>query len=532
MNKMRHTVAGRAALAALALLLAAFAVGGATSAQAPAEGARAVYPSVGGLDHFAANEQTILPGASVTLAVGYRHQVCLVSDTEARPGGVVRSAAEVEGLSWVIETVEGAATVEGPASLVHPDGATATSFGRETCVYWTSSAAGVQTVLLRDVGRVVADDGLYTESADGLAAPAPLTVRWVDTPAISLTSGGRAVTAPIERTLTFYGTDARGDHFRSGETVRVIVGVTAGALETANLAGMPVSFAVSGACGTVTVPGAIGIGVAGGVVAPGTTGEVQWGAAPLVVAIANTFCNSADAATTVAVTAGQASASFSVNWAWDGYTGVSVTDVGTEGTEKLVTFHTAAAREGTGPGWVCDSELQSRAVSFSLSGGSAFVAGGLQQTLLTLASRTGASIAADDALPPALASGLFRPTDSECRQSWTVRSPARAANLDLTISAAGFSLTRKLDFSTFEPETRTFARLDQPLVEGGSTFVEWTFADTPVEDASRGLEVTAVYYWVSSTQSWLSWFPGAEGLGVNTLTRVERNGIYAVFLAD
>ena len=528
MSNVRHTVAGRVALAALALLLAAFAAGGAAGAQAPADDARPVYPSVGGLDHFSQNEQTILPGASVTLAVGYRHHVCLVSDTEARPGGVVRSAAEVEGLSWVIETVEGAATVDG-AALTHPDGASATAFGRETCVYWTSGAAGLQTVLLRDVGRVVADDGLYTESADGLASPAPLSVRWVATPTISLTSGGRAVTAPIERALAFYGTDARGDHFRAAATVSVTVGVTAGALETANLAGLPVSFAVSGGCGAATVPGAIGVGVSGGVVEPGETGAVQWAGAPVAVSVANAFCASENTATTVAVTAGEASASFSVNWAWDGYTGVSVTDVGTEGTEKLVTFHTASPRDGRG--WVCGSELQSRAVSFSVSGGSAFVAGGLQQTLLTLSPTTGERIN-EQSLPAALAAGLFRDTDSECRQSWTVSSPARASNLDLTISAAGFTLTRTLDFSTFEPETRTFARLDQPLVEGGSSFVEWTFADTPVEDASAGLEVTAVYFWVSSTQSWLSWFPGAEGLGVNTLARVEQNGIYAVFLAD
>lgn len=530
MNKMRHTVAGRVALAALALLLAVLAGAGAASAQAPAEGARAVYPSVGGLDHFSQNEQTILPGASVTLAVGYRHHVCLVSDTDARPGGVVRTAAEVEGLSWVIETVEGAATVDG-AALVHPDGASATSFGRETCVFWTSGAAGVQTVLLRDVGRVVADDGLYTEAADGLASPMPLSVRWVATPAISLTSGGSAVTEPIERRLAFYGTDARGDHYRSAETVRVTVGVTAGGLATANLAGTPVSFAVTGGCGAVTVPGAIGVGVAAGVVEPGETGEVQWGAAPLEVAIANTFCNSPAATTAIAITAGEAAASVSVNWAWDGYAGVSVTDMGTEGTEKLVTFHTASPRTGAARGWVCDSELQARAVSLSVSGGSAFVAGGLQQTRLTLAPYTGDRIASES-LPAALASGLFRDTDSECRQSWTVSSPARADDLDLTVSSAGFTLTRKLDFSTFEPQTRTFARLDQPLFEGGSSFVEWTFEDTPVEDAAAGLEVTAVYYWVASTQSWLSWFPGAEGLGVNTLARVEQDGIYAVFLDD
>ena len=533
MDKTAHAFVARLAAGALALLLAVLAGAGAVLAQAPASGeARPVYPSVGGLDHFSANEQTILTGASVTLAVGYRHHVCLVSDANVRPGGVVRSVAEAQGVAWVIAAAEGSPTVESSA-LTHPNGATRTTFGRETCVYWTSSAEGVQTILLHNGPRAIADDGLYTEAATGLAAPAPLSVRWVAAPAISLTSDGAALTAPIERRLSFYGTDARGDHFRAAGTASVTVGVTAGGLDTANLAGLPVSFTVTGACGAVTVPGAVGVGLGDGDIDPGETGSVQWAGAPVAVTIANAFCNSENATTTVAIAAGEASESFSVNWAWDGYTGVSVTDVGTEGTEKLVTFHTAAPvyRGDVVRGWVCDSELQARATSFSVSGGSAFVAGGRQQSRPTLASVTGARIAAND-LPPALAVGRFAATDSECRLSWTVRSTARSDNVSLRVTAAGFTYSYTLDFSELEPEARTFARLDQPLFEGGASTVEWTFTDTPVADAARGLDVTAVYYWVATDQQWRSWFPDGEGLGVNTLERVERGAIYFVFLDD
>lgn len=530
MNKTAHAFTGRVVLAALALLLAAFA-GGRALAQDPAEGeARAVYPSVGGLDHFSANEQTILSGATVTLAVGYRHHVCLVSDTDVRPGGVVRSAAAAEGVAWVIATAEGSPTLQG-AALVHPNGATETTFGRETCVFWTSSRAGTQTVLLNNGARAIADDGLFTEAADGLAAPMPLSVRWVATPAIGLTSGGRAVEAPIERQLDFYGTDARGDHYRAADNASVTVSVTPGALETANLRGLPVTFAVTGDCGAVTVPGAIGIGVADGVVGPGATGEVQWAGAPVTVSFANAFCPRGEASTALAVTAGEASASVSVNWAWDGYADVSVTDVGTDGIEKLVVFHTAAPvyRGGVRRGWVCDSELQARAVSLSVSGGSSFVAGGTQQTQRTLAPWTGARIASEDQ-PVALAQGRFAATDSECRQSWTVRSTTRADGVNLTITSAGFTHTRTLDFTALEPESRTFGRLDQPLVDGGASIVEWTFPDTPVTAASADVDATAIYYWVASEQTWRSWFPGAEGLGVNTLRQLAQGGIYVIYL--
>lgn len=516
-------------LAAVALLLAAVAAGSRADAQAPAP----AYPSAGGLDHFEANDQTIFVGASVTLPVGYRHQVCLVSDASVRPAGTASSSAGASGPTWVIAAVEGSPTVEG-AALVHPNEATATRLARETCVYWTSSAPGTQTVLLQDGGRVLADDSRYTATGSGsIAAPVALRVRWVNVSAIGVTRSGRAVTAPIAQRLDFFGADARGDHYRTNATVRVNVSVTPGGLDTANIPGVLVTFAVTGACGTVTVPGATGVGVDRGVIGAGETGSVQWGDAPVAVTFANRFCTAPDTSTAVAITAGGASASVRVNWAWEGYAAVSVTDVGAEGTAKLVTFHAAAPvyRGGRVAGYVCDSQLQARSVSFAVSGGSTFVNGGRRQTRTTLSPVTGARIADDEGGPAAQAPGAFSRTDSECRQSWEVRSPARSSDVTVTVASAGFTVTRGIDFTEPEALTGTLGQLDQDIFPGGRTIVAWTFDDTPVADSVGDLRVVALYYWDARAQRWLSWFPNAEGLGVNTLAQLVRDGIYTVVTA-
>ena len=526
MNVKAGLFAGGTALA-LALLLAAAAPGSRVGAQTtPAP----VYPSAGGLDHFEANDQTIFAGVSVTLPVGYRHQVCLVSDASVRPGGAASSASGASGPTWVIAATQGAPTVEG-AAVTHPNEATATTLARETCVYWTSSAPGTQTVLLQDGGRVLADDTRYTATDSGsIPAPVALRVRWVNVTAIGVTRAGRAVTAPIARRLDFFGTDARGDHYRTNATVRVDVSVTPGGLDTANVAGVPVTFAVTGACGAVTVPGAVGVGVERGVIGAGETGSVQWGGATTAITVANPYCGSPAASTTVAITAGEASASVRVDWAWEGYAAISVTDVGDEGTEKRVTFHTAAPvyRGERVTGYVCDSQLQARSVAFAVSGGSTFVEGGRRQTRTTLSPITGARIAADTDGPAAQSPGAFGLADSECRQSWTVRSPARSDDVTLTVTSAGFTATRTLDFTEREARTGTLGQLDIDIVAVGSTIVAWTFDSTPVEDSVGELRVLALYFWDARAQRWLSWFLNAEGLGVNTLASLERDAIYTV----
>lgn len=515
----------------LALLLGAAALGSGAAAQngAPAP----AYPSSGGLDHYEANDQTIFPGASVTLPVGYRHQVCLVSDASVRPRGTASSSAGASGPTWVIAIEEGSPTVERVA-LVHPDEARGARLGRESCVYWTSSVAGTQTVLLRDGARVLADDARYTATGTGtIAAPVPLRVRWVDVTAINVTRAGRAVTAPIDQRLAFFGTDARGDHYHTTATVRVSVSVTPGGLDTTEVAGLPVTFAVTGACGTVTVPGAIGLGVERGVIEAGETGSLQWAAAPVAVTIANPFCARPAATTTVAITAGEASASVRVNWAWGGYANVTVLDVGTDGTAKLVTFHTAAPvyRGERLTGYACDSQLQSRSVVFTVSGGATFVVGGSRQTHTTIAPVAGASILEDEDGPPAQSPGAFTASDSECRRSWTVRSSARSSDVNLSVVSGGVTFARTLDFTEREARTGTLGQLGQEIVSGGRTIVAWTFDATPVRDSVGELRVVAVYFWDARAQRWLAWFPGADDLGVNTLTHLMRDGIYTIVTA-
>lgn len=76
-------------------------------------------------------------------------------------------------------------------------------------------------------------------------------------------------------------------------------------------------------------------------------------------------------------------------------------------------------------------------------------------------------------------------------------------------------------------------QLEAELV-AGSEFVAWSGDTTPIAEAVRGLtlEVTAVYRWDSRAQRWDSWFPNAEGLGVNTLANFVPNGIYGIYARE
>ncbi len=74
------------------------------------------------------------------------------------------------------------------------------------------------------------------------------------------------------------------------------------------------------------------------------------------------------------------------------------------------------------------------------------------------------------------------------------------------------------------------AQLERTLTAGGA-FARWQGGTTPVARAVGGLTlgVTAVHLWDAGAQGWRTWFPGAEALGVNTLTTLEAGGIYFVF---
>ena len=83
-----------------------------------------------------------------------------------------------------------------------------------------------------------------------------------------------------------------------------------------------------------------------------------------------------------------------------------------------------------------------------------------------------------------------------------------------------------------EVDREAVEELERTLV-AGTTYALWRAAETPVADAVGELElcVVAVYWWDPRNQRWESWFPGAEGLGVNTLDALAEDGIY-VFTAE
>ena len=84
-----------------------------------------------------------------------------------------------------------------------------------------------------------------------------------------------------------------------------------------------------------------------------------------------------------------------------------------------------------------------------------------------------------------------------------------------------------------EEEPDPNPQLEAELVVGNE-FVAWSGETTLIAEAVRGLtlEVTAVYRWDSRTQRWQSWFPNAEGLGVNTLAAFEPRNIYGIYARE
>ena len=64
----------------------------------------------------------------------------------------------------------------------------------------------------------------------------------------------------------------------------------------------------------------------------------------------------------------------------------------------------------------------------------------------------------------------------------------------------------------------------------GFTFIAWPGDGGPIAGALGPLAsaVSAVYAWDAAAQGWLSWFPGGDDLGVNTLTAFEPGGVYVI----
>ncbi len=75
--------------------------------------------------------------------------------------------------------------------------------------------------------------------------------------------------------------------------------------------------------------------------------------------------------------------------------------------------------------------------------------------------------------------------------------------------------------------------LDAELVVG-RTLVSWTGGETPVASVVEALtlRVTAIHRWDGTTQTWRSWFPGGDAIGVNSFFAFEPGGIYFIFAEE
>ena len=451
----------------------------------------------------------------------------------------------------------------------------------EACIYWTSNSPGTQVIEvyegndLRISGKDVRDERAAArnleDGGNGTFNPADgsgqLEVTWVDAdPAIVVNRTGAptaVISAPIAQRMVFTGAGNTPDAdatppvtgrsipagvFEPASGARTVgsdpgatpatVALTVNAFQdpeqsTAQLTGASVSFAVTGTCGMVNVPGATGTGVTGGNIRAGQTATIaRWADAKDIV-ISNTgagaaACRVASSSTTLSITAGAVSNAITVNWEWDGYGEYTVDDV--DDTTKKVTFHTAVPRTysltGRPIGWTCDTDSQARGVTFDLDGRASVTGFARRNTVGTdgpaITSVTPTSVGA------ATPKRTLGATDSECQVSWTIKSPARAADVYLDITTAGVaSYSEALSFAPEAAPVTTFDSIDPPLYPGTNQIV-WSGESTPVGDAIGDSGAIAVYEWIAASQSWVSYFPGSEGLGVNTLTTLRTSGIYTV----
>lgn len=437
----------------------------------------------------------------------------------------------------------------------------------EACVHWTSNAPGTQVIqlykdtMLAATGVSIVDfrfggsnlvwapDPHVPTGDDHVAddwkldeADSQLEVTWVDSdPLIRVTRtvgnfAPTAVTAPIDQRVDFIGTADASFTAETAAGVVVSVAAVQSALQGQALTGASVSFAVTGTCGRVVVPGAVVSTTPVRVVdniRPGQTGTIaNWGTAAVTATFQNAGtgasdnypkCRLANSSTTLTITSGEATNSVTVNWNWDGYGVFTREDV--NDTQKKVTFHSATPRTynalGQAVGWECNDAGKARVLSYNVDG-RATVAGGAR---VDTVSPTVVTPTSQGRATPQRTLGA---QDSECQYTWTLNSPARAADVYVDITTLGVdAFSEVLNFAPAAAPVTTFDDLDDPLAPG-IDFVIWTGEDTRVADAIGDSGATAVYYWVSATQSWLSFFPGSEGLGVNSLTMLSNGEIYVV----
>ena len=492
--------------------------------------------------------------------------------TAPRAGSGIGGEATLTGWNWLIAkkaNTPGTPTVTNPGRTFKNDGEN----GEEACVHWTSTAPGTQIIQLYSgtmlaatgvhVANFGAQDADFAYADDHGTHPATtaqgddhndndwklddpdtqLEVTWVDSdPLITVTRAignfaPTSVTAPIAQRMDFVGGGAGDAAFTSenGGEITVNVAAVQSALMSQALTGASVSFAVTGTCGIVNVPGATvsTTPLVQNDIRPGQTGTIaSWGTAPVVATFKNAGtgatddypkCRQSSSSTTLTITSGGASNTVTVNWDWDGYGVFTVDDV--DDTTRRVNFHSATPKRynalGQSVGWECNAAGQARILSYNVDG-RATVTGGAR---LGESSPTVVTATSQGRATPQRTLGAG---DSECQYSWTIKSPARAADVYVDITTLGVdAFSRVLNFAPEAPAVTTFDDLEAPLAPG-IDFILWTGADTAVADAIGDSGATAVYQWNAATQSWLSFFPGSEGLGVNSLTSLQQGSIYVV----
>ena len=502
--------------------------------------------------------------------------------TEVGPTGILTAApmastgptgeTSVTGWNWVVAkkaNTAGTPTLTNPTRTFPNKGHEEN--GAEACVHWTSTAPGTQVVrlyfntMLAAVAQDVInqgsrsgdtnyneDDPAAREDNDWNLADfqyTDLEVTWVDSdPLINVTRtignfAPAAVSAPIAQRMDYNGLAAPNDAFTSEGGGEIVVSVAAvqSALMSQALTGASVSFAVTGTCGIVTVPGAI-ISTSPTLVRddirPGQTGTIaNWGTSAVTATFKNAGeggsapdyprCKLASSSTTLTITSGAATNTVTVNWNWDGYGVFTLDEV--DDTTKRVNFHSATPRSynalGQSVGWECDTAGQARVLNYNVDG-RASLAGGV--------ARIGTSTVGTGGIVTSTSQGRATPQrtlgagDSECQVSWTIRSPARASDVYVDITTLGVdAYSEVLSFAPAAPAVTTFDDLEVPLTPGNSQVI-WTGGSTAVADAVGDSGATAVYLWVNATQSWLTFFPGQEGLGVNSLTMLSTGDILFV----
>ena len=491
--------------------------------------------------------------------------------TAPRAGSGIGGEATLTGWNWLIAkkaNTPGTPTVTNPSRTFKNDGEN----GEEACVHWTSTAPGTQIIQLysgtmlaatgvhvanfgaqdADFAYAEGDDPHPAATSDGhndndwkLDDPATqLEVTWVDSdPLITVTRaiGNFAptqVTAPIAQRMDFVGgTDAAYTSENNGE-ITVNVAAVQSALQNQALTGSSVSFAVTGTCGIVNVPGAIISATARDDIRPGQTGTIaNWGTAAVVATFKNAGtgasdsypkCRLSSSSTTLTITSGGATNTVTVNWDWDGYGVFTLEDV--DDTTKRVTFQSATPKSynalGQSVGWECNQAGQDRVLSYNVDGRA--TVSGAGNTRLGTASVSATGVVTPTSQGRATPLRTLGALDSECQVSWTIKSPSRAADVYVDISTLGVDgYSEVLNFAPEAPAVTTFDDLEAPLAPG-IDFILWTGADTAVADAIGDSGATAVYQWNAATQSWLSFFPGSEGLGVNSLTSLQQGSIYVV----